>query len=396
MRSIFTLAIITSVLVAAPARVPAQMLEPGVAPERIELAQETRRRTLLDLLFGRDDEPEPEPEPEPQPAPRQSAPAPRTSSPSVVNVETKNENATRLAVFGDSMASGLARGLGRLYASDPNIVVVNKAQGSSGFVRDDFFDWNAALRQSIIGDEFELAVVVIGINDRQDIITPNGRAGPLTDAYKAEYTERILEFMNQFRQANRPVIWVGLPPMRAESYSSALAQISSLQRSAAFTSGVEFVDIYERFVDEDGNYTPYGPDLNGQEVQMRLSDGIHWTDAGADRVAFFVDKAVRLFYRGGTVTIEVADPLERSDVQALLRPPYQGLGQIRLLEVAGLITSLSEPERALDGLVIARGRGQPEGIDLTAMFQAPEGRADSFGVGLAPQEAPSLVPAGSD
>ncbi|MEX0628065.1 MAG: GDSL-type esterase/lipase family protein, partial [Cucumibacter sp.] len=275
---------------------------------------------------------------------------------------------------------------------DPNVVVVNKAAGSSGFVRDDFFDWNAAIRESISADEFELAIMIVGINDRQYIPTPNGNAPPLSDDYRAEYLRRIVEAMTQFRIANRPLIWVGLPPMRAGEYSSALAQISSLQRSAAFTSGVEFVDIYERFVDEDGNYTPYGPDLNGQQVVMRLDDGIHWTDDGSDRAAFFVDKAVRLFYRGGTVTIEVADPLAGSDVQSMLRPPYQGLGQIRLLEVAGLIVSLNEPRRALDGLVRANPPAAGAGIDLSAMVNAPVGRADSFGVGVDPLATPSLSP----
>lgn len=367
----------------------AQPVQPGLAaPERFELAQDQpRRRTLLDLLFGRTQQ---EPEPA-QPSRRSAPPRTATPAPSVIAVGTKNENATRLAVFGDSMASGLAHGLSRYYANDPNIVVLNEAVGSSGFVRDDFFDWNAAIANAIRDDTFELAVVIVGINDRQWITTPDGNAPPLSEEYRAEYSKRLGEFMNRFRLANRPVIWVGLPPMRAEEYSSALAQITSLQRSAAFSNGIEFVDIYERFVDEAGNYTPVGPDLSGQQVVMRLDDGIHWTDAGADRTAFFVDKAVRLFYRGGAVTIEVADPLADTDAQSMQRPPYQGLGQIRLLEVAGLITSLNEPPRALDGLVVA-GPLDGTGIDLGAMANAPAGRVDSFGVGYDPQEAPSLAP----
>jgi len=382
------------VLLVASALEPTQAIaQPApfglAAPERIELAQnEPRRRTLLDLLFGRTRQ---EPEPA-QPAGRSAPPRASAPSPSIIAVGTKNENATRLAVFGDSMASGLAHGLSRLYANDPNIVVLNEAVGSSGFVRDDFFDWNAAMANAIRDDTFELAVVVVGINDRQWIATGGGNAPPLSDEYRAEYSKRLDEFMNRFRLANRPVIWVGLPPMRAEEYSSALAQISSLQRSAAFSNGVEFVDIYDRFVDEAGNYTRLGPDLSGQQVVMRLDDGIHWTDAGADRAAFFVDKAVRLFYRGGSVSIEVADPLTDTDAGALQRPPYQGLGQIRLLEVAGLITSLNEPPRALDGLIVA-GPLEGTGIDLSAMSNAPAGRVDSFGVGYDPQEPPSLAPA---
>ena len=54
----------------------------------------------------------------------------------------KTADATRLAVFGDSLAVDLAKALERFYAEDPNLVVINQGVGSSGFVRDDFFDWD--------------------------------------------------------------------------------------------------------------------------------------------------------------------------------------------------------------------------------------------------------------
>lgn len=375
----------------APAPALAQQPDFGITwGERFDLAQEQpRRRTLLDILFGRN-----QPPPQQEAVPQTAAPRPTASRPQAPAVEIipKNPGATRLAVFGDSLAAGLARGLARLYANDPDIDVLNRTEGSSGFVRDDYYDWNEAIRSAIAANNFDLAIMVVGINDRQDIRTSSGAAPPLSDPYKAEYTARITEAMEQFRLAGKPLIWVGLPPMRAQSYSSALAQISSLQRSAAFTRGVEFVDIYERFVDEAGLYTPFGPDLNGQQVVMRQDDGIHWTEAGSDRAAFFVDKAVRLFYRGGAVSLEVADPLAGTDAGALARPPYQGLGQVRLLEVAGLITSLSEPRRAIDGLVQAGPSTTAEGLDLAEMVNAPAGRADSFGVGVDPlsEEAPDV------
>ena len=103
-----------------------------------------------------------------------------------------------------------------------------------------------------------------------------------------------------------------------------MTQISSLQRLAAFSNGAEFVDIYERFVDENGDYASYGPDLNGQEVQVRKSDGIHFTRAGSDKVAFYVEQALKRFYRGGTMSLEVVDLLAGTDAEHMLRPPLPG------------------------------------------------------------------------
>ena len=99
---------------------------------------------------------------------------------------------------------------------------------------------------------------------------------------------------------------------------------------------------------EDGGYSRYGPDLSGRNVQVRKSNGIHFTKAGADKLAFYVDQALKRFYRGGTISLEVADILAGTDAAHMLRPPFQGLGQMRLLELAGAVVPLTgTPPKAL-------------------------------------------------
>ena len=111
--------------------------------ERIEVAQEQKRRTLFDLLFG--EEPAKQTAPTQTTRPRQSAPAPTAALPPPKPQVEKAPNATRLAVFGDSLAVDLAKALERYYAEDPNLAVIGQGVGSSGFVRDDYFDWNKAI-----------------------------------------------------------------------------------------------------------------------------------------------------------------------------------------------------------------------------------------------------------
>ena len=66
----------------------------------------------------------------------------------------------------------------------------------------------------------------------------------------------------------------------------------------------------------------------------------------------------------------------------MLRPPYQGLGQIRLLEVAGAVIPLSRaPQRAAE-LVSAGPVNAAEPFTLEQLVTAPVGRADAFGVGV--------------
>ncbi len=372
------LLVVVSLLLPGAAPVLAQQ-----GPQRIEVAQ---NRTLFDLLFGPRQTtparpprtvtaPSPPSAPAPPPAPTALAPLP--------DVVEKAEGATRLAVFGDSLAIDLAKALQRAFAEDPNLQVISRGVGSSGFVRDDFYDWNGALADEIAADSFDLAVIIIGINDKQAI----GRVPPLTDEWKTLYLERLNDFLGQLREAGKPAIWVGLPPMRSAGYSASVSEISSLHRLASVSAGVEFVDIYERFLGDDGRYSNMGPNLNGEIVRMRKGDGIHFSAAGSDKVAFFVIQALRTFYRGGAVSLEVSDVLEGTDAQNMVRPPFQGLGQFRLLEVAGAVLPLSgEPVRAAE-LILRDPLVQTiEPIDPELLLAAPAGRADDFGVGVRPEE----------
>ncbi len=343
--------------------------------QRIEVAQ---KRTLFDILFGRK---------ETKPAPRTTSkpPARRTTAPVIApkivvpEIIDKNENATRLAVFGDSMAIDLARALTRSYGDDPNLAVLGFGVGSSGFVRDDFFDWNAQLAKQIALNSFDLAVIIIGINDRQRI----DGAAPLSDKWKTAYRQRLDNFLEQLRRANKPVIWVGLPPMRAPTYSAAISKISSLQRLASVSGGAEFVDIYERFTGQDGRFSASGPDLNGQIVVMRKSDGIHFSSAGSDKLVFFIRQALRRYYRAGSAGIKIADPLQGTNAQNMVRLPFQGNGQIRLLQVAGAVMALASEAKPAGQLIKAEAiKPSAPQFDLKVMVDAPIGRADAFGVGM--------------
>ena len=55
----------------------------------------------------------------------------------------KLDTARTVMVVGDFMAGGLAEGLDSAYAQNPDIKIIDRSNGSSGFVRADFHDWPA-------------------------------------------------------------------------------------------------------------------------------------------------------------------------------------------------------------------------------------------------------------
>lgn len=356
--------------------------------ETIMVAQETRRRTLFDLLFGEEPKPAPVQQPAPQRSRQQAAPAAPAALPPAKPEVEKAAGATRLAVFGDSLAIDLSRALERFYAEDPNLVVIDQGVSSSGLVRYDYFNWDTAITEAIEEDSFDLAVMIIGINDRQELSVGGQSHAPLSDGWTAAYQARISQLLSKLRVAHKPVIWVGLPPMSRSEYSAAISQISNIQRLASFSGGAEFIDIYERFLGEDGKYSAYGPDVNGQNARMRKDDGIHFSAAGSDKLAFYISQSISNFYRGGSVTIALADPLAGTDAAAMLRPPYQGLGQVRLLEVAGAVIPISRVPARANELVSASGAPPAAPFTLEQLVKAPIGRVDAFGVGLDPNATP--------
>ena len=75
------------------------------------------------------------------------------------------------------------------------------------------------------------------------------------------------------------------------------------RRAVERVSG-NYVDIWEGFVDEKGDFVYSGPDVNGQTTRLRGSDGLRMTDAGKEKLAFFTEKALTRVL--GNVTPEVA------------------------------------------------------------------------------------------
>ncbi|KKC34247.1 DUF459 domain-containing protein [Devosia psychrophila] len=361
--------------------------------DTIVVAQEQRRRTLFDLLFGEEQAAPPPVQQQPRQQ-QQRRQAPAVSLPPPKPVVEKATDATRLAVFGDSLAIDLSRALERFYAEDPNLVVVNQGVSDSGFVRTDYFDWDKAVTEQIAADSFDLAVVMIGINDRQEISIDGTSYNSLTAQWTSAYQARITSFLGKLRAARKPVIWVGLPPMSKTEYSAALSQISNIQRLASLSGSAEFLDIYERFLGEDGKYSSQGPDVNGQNARMRKDDGIHFSTAGADKLAFYISQTISAVYRGGSgVSIAIADPLAGTDAAAMLRPPYQGLGQVRLLEVAGAVIPISRvPSRASELLTATGVVPQSAPFSLEELMTAPPGRVDAFGLGVDPAAPPAINP----
>ena len=128
----------------------------------------------------------------------------------------------------------------------------------------------------------------------------------LSDTWKERYGQRIEAFVAPYVAAHIPVAWVSLPPMRSDRADALAVGLNELYRIHAEMAGAAFVDIYDAFADANGQYDAYGPDVDGQRVKLRGSDGIHFTKAGARKLANFLEGEIRRAFEKRNPVSEVA------------------------------------------------------------------------------------------
>ena len=90
-----------------------------------------------------------------------------------------------------------------------------------------------------------------------------------------------------------PVFWVGLPSIRGSRATSEMVYLNDLYRGRAEKAGATYVDVWDGFVDDAGNYNNYGPDFEGQTRRLRSGDGVHFTRAGARKLAHYAEREIR-------------------------------------------------------------------------------------------------------
>ncbi|MBU0739208.1 MAG: DUF459 domain-containing protein [Alphaproteobacteria bacterium] len=272
-----------------------------------EAQQPERRRTLLDLLFG---------ERQPTYVPPQNVQRPRETntrkktSGSVTTINTrpqstravaapppppKLDNAKTVLVLGDFVASALGDGLKTAFEDSPGVVVENRTNGSSGLVRDDFYDWPGQLPALVSDLKPSVVVIQIGANDRQQLVTPTGRLDFRTDPWFTAYGDRVARLASVAAETRVPIIWVGLPAFRPQNMTADALRLNTIYRSSTEKVNGEFVDIWEGFVDQEGRFIVTGSDINGQPVRLRGNDGIGFTGPGKRKLAFYVEKSVRRY-----------------------------------------------------------------------------------------------------
>jgi hypothetical protein len=203
---------------------------------------------------------------------------------------------SKIAFAGDSIVDNYWEGIVRVISTNPclktSVELGRFARNGTGLTRGDKLFWPREVRR--IGETFrpDLFVLSVGLNDRQFIVDGNGArtawgAPEWTDKYRA----LIIEFLKSAAASKAGVLIVGLPTVRDSAENADLQGKNKMFAEAVAAIGapnVKYIEPWRLKQEGADAFASYGPDRNGRTVQIRSSDGEHFTVAGEDLVAAYL------------------------------------------------------------------------------------------------------------
>jgi hypothetical protein len=109
------------------------------------------------------------------------------------------------------------------------------------------------------------------------------------------YSRRIDDTIAALKSKGVPVFWVGLPSIKGTKSSADAAYLNDLYRARAERAGINYIDVWDGFVDDTGKFTTFGPDYEGQTRKLRSADGVYFTKFGARKLAHYVEREIRRY-----------------------------------------------------------------------------------------------------
>jgi hypothetical protein len=349
---------------------------PAGAQERKE------RKTILEFLFGTPKRKEVvrEPQVRKQRAvnrkKKQTTTVAKKPEPAAIE---KLPEAKVVLVVGDFIAGSIGEGLVAAFEATPGIVVERRTNGSSGIVREDYYNWPTSLPGLITEIKPALVVVSMGANDRQQMSVATGKEKFRSEGWTKEYEARVERLARLGRADGKPLLWIGMPAFQSSAMTADMTTLNNIYRAGVEKAGGEFVDIWDGFVDENGKFVISGSDINGQQVRLRGSDGINFTKAGKRKLAFYVEKEIRRVLGDAAAD----GPGLQGDLKDLVVTAPAEDTEIAKTQPISLADPALDGGTALLGGTVIKGNGKSlreKLVEKGEIADAPLGRVDDFRV----------------
>lgn len=200
-----------------------------------------------------------------------------------------------ILVLGDSLADGIWAGLSRVLRNESCFEALRFGRNSTGLTRPDRFDWNERVGEILAQQrEARVAILAVGLNDRQPAAGDGRRSAPLgSDAWAEVYGARLAAIVNRLAKRKVETFIIGVPIVRDEVAQRDYAYINQVLEASATSSGATFIPLWPVTADEAGRYKAQEPDASGKLRKWRADDGVHFTSPGYEAIAQHILTGIR-------------------------------------------------------------------------------------------------------
>lgn len=219
-----------------------------------------------------------------------AAPPATLNSPAPTSAGGKRLN---VVVLGDSLGDGLWAGVYHVLMKDKQFNVIRKSRVATGLVRHDYYNWNQAVRDIAASTRIDIAIVVMGTNDRQVLVQGGGRHALFDAEWRRIYAARVDDFTQVLKDAGAKIYWMELPVMRSPRFERDMRSFNGIFAAQAKANGIHFVPTRDLALGDDGGYSAYAADRFGRKKLLRAEDGIHFTLAGYELLGDRLADAIR-------------------------------------------------------------------------------------------------------
>ncbi|SDU36111.1 DUF459 domain-containing protein [Stappia sp. ES.058] len=205
----------------------------------------------------------------------------------------KDADARVVLVVGGDLAKDLGEGLEASYSEVPSVRVDTLVFADEGLTTEMGSEIADRMQGVVQGRRVGAIVVLIGSNDMRDFVLPSGAEMEFrSEAWAGAYGRRVDALLSAARRQRTPLLWVGLPPPKGRARRSDFSYVTTLIKDRVEAANAIYVDVWDVFLDEEGGYTSYGPDVEGRRRRLRDNAGVGFTWPGKSKLAFFAEKAI--------------------------------------------------------------------------------------------------------
>ncbi len=199
----------------------------------------------------------------------------------------------RILVIGDGLAGGLGNGMARMSVADTRFEVANRFNEFASLMRPGNYDWPEAVTKIAAVKPYDAAVILMGVNDRQDWRNGNIRYPFNAPQWIAAYEQQLDRLLDSVKAGGMKIYWVAMPPFGEEGFERDMQVVAAIQKKRVEARGGMVLDVRPSLLGPDGKYTDRGLDEAGVERRIRESDGITFFKQGNNRFGILVMAALR-------------------------------------------------------------------------------------------------------